>query len=195
MFDFNWGVNARKISDGLSNTIAMGEATYGPNWLVSDAIGNNPPNAISYPASNNYQIVDLRTNPAPPSSQHDIRVAWQSWEFGLCSFPPLQTVDFHWGCIMSCTLEPMNKSPVTQSWADVPTLTVCNKSGPSAPGTRPPTTTGGVHTAPNFRSDHSGGCNFLFADGSVHFIAESIGMLPYQQLSTIAGSETVQIPE
>jgi len=47
------------------------------------------------------------------------------------------------------------------------------------------------HRIPNFRSDHPGGANFLMADGSVHFIAESIDMADYRGLSTVAGSEIV----
>jgi prepilin-type N-terminal cleavage/methylation domain-containing protein/prepilin-type processing-associated H-X9-DG protein len=36
----------------------------------------------------------------------------------------------------------------------------------------------------SFRSKHSGGANFAFADGSVHFIKDSISMNTYQSLST-----------
>ena len=53
----------------------------------------------------------------------------------------------------------------------------------------------GSHTTPNFRSDHAGGGNFLFADGSVHFITEDINMLTYQQLSTMFGNEIAEIPQ
>ena len=52
----------------------------------------------------------------------------------------------------------------------------------------------GTHMSPNFRSDHPGGGNFLFADGSVHFLHEDIDMLTYQQLSTIFGDEVVDVP-
>ena len=64
-----------------------------------------------------------------------------------------------------------------------------------APGTRGTQTTMGVHLTPNYRSDHTGGCNFLFADGSVHFLSDTIDMLLYQQLSTMQGNEIVVIPE
>jgi prepilin-type processing-associated H-X9-DG protein len=47
--------------------------------------------------------------------------------------------------------------------------------------------------ASNFRSDHATGANFLFADGSVQFLQDSIDMLTYQHLSTIAGSEIANI--
>jgi prepilin-type N-terminal cleavage/methylation domain-containing protein/prepilin-type processing-associated H-X9-DG protein len=35
-----------------------------------------------------------------------------------------------------------------------------------------------------FRGDHTGGLNFLFADGSVHFLANGLTLTPYQALST-----------
>ncbi|MBI3837636.1 MAG: hypothetical protein HY288_06850 [Planctomycetia bacterium] len=35
VFDFLWATPIRKISDGTSNTIAVGEGAYGENWPVS----------------------------------------------------------------------------------------------------------------------------------------------------------------
>jgi prepilin-type processing-associated H-X9-DG protein len=46
-------------------------------------------------------------------------------------------------------------------------------------------------TLPNFRSVHPGGANFLFGDGSVRFIQETIGRDPYIGLSTAAGGEVL----
>ncbi|GIW78361.1 MAG: hypothetical protein KatS3mg105_0168 [Gemmatales bacterium] len=42
-----------------------------------------------------------------------------------------------------------------------------------------------------FASMHPGGANFLMADGSIRFIAQSIPFQVYQALSTIQGSESV----
>jgi prepilin-type N-terminal cleavage/methylation domain-containing protein/prepilin-type processing-associated H-X9-DG protein len=42
-----------------------------------------------------------------------------------------------------------------------------------------------------FRSNHPGGVNFSFADGSVKFIKQSIGDQPYQALGTRAGGEVI----
>jgi prepilin-type N-terminal cleavage/methylation domain-containing protein/prepilin-type processing-associated H-X9-DG protein len=42
-----------------------------------------------------------------------------------------------------------------------------------------------------FRSFHPGGVNFAFADGSVKFIKQSIGDIPYQSLGTRAGGEVI----
>jgi prepilin-type processing-associated H-X9-DG protein len=95
---------------------------------------------------------------------------------------------------MACTLEPMNKWPVTNAKTGENALQNCTKSQPAAPGTRNAGPSGGPHTTPNFRSDHPGGCNFLFADGSVHFMNEDIDILLYQQLSTHAGGEVVEPP-
>lgn len=42
-----------------------------------------------------------------------------------------------------------------------------------------------------FSSFHPGGCHFILADGSVHFISESIGSLTLAALTTRAGDEVV----
>jgi prepilin-type N-terminal cleavage/methylation domain-containing protein/prepilin-type processing-associated H-X9-DG protein len=65
------------------------------------------------------------------------------------------------------SLEPMNRRPCT------------------------PTVAGGGDMTSGFRSMHGNGCNFLFCDGSVHFISKSIRSDVYRALSTYAGQETV----
>jgi prepilin-type N-terminal cleavage/methylation domain-containing protein/prepilin-type processing-associated H-X9-DG protein len=63
-----------------------------------------------------------------------------------------------------------------------------------------PTCTAAVVTANSawaytfgFASRHPGGLNFAYADGTVHFIAQSIDMPTYWAMATIAGGETLQI--
>lgn len=40
-----------------------------------------------------------------------------------------------------------------------------------------------------FASEHSGGANFSYADGSVHFLTDSIDFTEFENLATIAGGE------
>lgn len=42
-----------------------------------------------------------------------------------------------------------------------------------------------------YSSRHPGGCNFVFADGSLHFLGQSINQKVYSALGTRAGQETV----
>jgi prepilin-type processing-associated H-X9-DG protein len=198
MFDFLWAVPIRKISDGTANTIAVGESAYGPAWPVTAPVPGgtqkNPP--IPWPYGVNRNLLPMTTGGIG-------RVAQQAW---LASEPSLKTIyninSLAGGNIMACTLEPMNKSPVTGGIADdgklLSNVNGCLKSLPSAPGTNTMTSTptqGGTHNAPNFRSDHSTGGNFLFADGSVHFLNETMDLLTYQQLSTMMGGESAPIPQ
>ncbi|MBL8868032.1 MAG: DUF1559 domain-containing protein [Planctomycetia bacterium] len=44
-----------------------------------------------------------------------------------------------------------------------------------------------------FGSEHSGGANFAFADGSVRFLRESITLTTFQALGSIAGGEVVSL--
>jgi prepilin-type N-terminal cleavage/methylation domain-containing protein/prepilin-type processing-associated H-X9-DG protein len=48
----------------------------------------------------------------------------------------------------------------------------------------------GLHA---FRSDHLQGCNFLFADGAVHFLHDGIDLTTYRALSTRKGGEVVHL--
>jgi len=183
LFDFNWACPIRKITDGTSNTIAAGEAAGGPAWPLSKTTATNG-------------ILD-RTTLAGNDPQGFTRVAYQAWISSEPSFDPVASTGYVYvASILACTLEPLNKNPVTDAWADASMLQNCKKSLPSekekSAGT---TSTGGRHVTPNFRSDHSGGGNFLFADGSVHFLNDTIEMLTYQRLSTMAGGEVAEIPE
>jgi len=187
MFDFGWAVPIRKIIDGTSNTIAMGEAASGPKWPLTKTTGPTKTDRTTLAGN------DMFGQPM---------LAYQAWMIAMPGFTAVSMVgNYYAACPLICTLEPLNKTPVTDAWADMAMLSSCNKSLPGADGTKLPTscvTSGGAcgnHIAPNFRSDHAGGGNFLFVDGSVHFINESIEMLTYQQLSTLAGGEVAEIPQ
>jgi len=188
MFDFNWAVPIRKVSDGLSNTIAMGEAAHGPAWPVSNA-------GPTVPIWNGNAYQNQRTTLPALSSFGQIRLCAQAWAAAQPSFRSLNAViQLHVGNTLVCTLEPLNKWPPTQAEHNDSAPTDCRKSQRSAPGTLGTQTFGGSHVASNFRSDHTSGGNFLFADGSVQFLRDNIDLLLYQQLSTMAGAEIVSPP-
>ena len=48
-----------------------------------------------------------------------------------------------------------------------------------------------AYTNTGFKSHHPGGCNFVFADGSVHFLKQSINMFTYCALGSRAGGEVI----
>jgi prepilin-type processing-associated H-X9-DG protein len=50
------------------------------------------------------------------------------------------------------------------------------------------------HRVSNYRSDHKGGANFLFVDGSTRFVTESTSLDVLRAASTIGGAETVDSP-
>ncbi len=196
MFDINYAVNARKVTDGTSKTIAMGEGATGLNWPL--CCGENTAK-MSIWNGTTYQ--NTRVGVPLYDAQGQLRTAEQAW---VCSQVPWKHLSTNtrlfMASIMACTLEPLNKNPVTVSQCDQGYVMRCDKSQASAPGTRTgPSgvrpTRGGYHTTSNFRSDHVGGGNFLYADGSVHYISETIELLLYQQLSTMAGGEVVPLPE
>jgi prepilin-type N-terminal cleavage/methylation domain-containing protein/prepilin-type processing-associated H-X9-DG protein len=168
LFDFRLRVGIHSIQDGTSHTMAAGEGAGGPHWpLCADPGCTLPNEGLPDP------LPQVRTEPYYA----------RQWWIGAGNAKKLQgTMKLSTAGHLGCTLEPLNKSPVTQFLFDE-TASPTNCNGTLTQGTA------NTHRVSNFRSDHPGGGNFLFADGSAHFLQEGIDLAAYRALSTIAGGE------
>jgi prepilin-type N-terminal cleavage/methylation domain-containing protein/prepilin-type processing-associated H-X9-DG protein len=177
MFSIQFGASIRQITDGVSKTFAMGEAVGGENWRVCHLAGC--------------------TKADEKDGYGELVFAWYPWIAGQPNSKQYFTGLGPVVSLFAGTVDPMNKNPVTDSYIDDSSYlspnysTSCRESKALASPNAPPEPygLGGANSVSNFRSDHSGGCNFLMGDGSVTFINESIDMITYQGRSTIAGEE------
>lgn len=113
----------------------------------------------------------------PFSGSHGQSPADNPWLVGALGNHYLEASGFLTGSIWGTTVEPLNKHPVTDTFSDLDAEEDCRHSDE-----------GGPHSTANFRSDHANGGHFLYADGSVHFVQETIDRALYRQLSTVAGA-------
>ncbi len=169
VFSIAWGASIKQITDGTSKTFAVGDASGDPIWKVCHGRGCT--------------AADLK----PEGSTDDLPYAWFPWIAGQ----PNSTKYFKGGefvvtSLFAGTVEPLNKSPVTDTYLEDSQYNSHNPAFACADSDN-----GGRHNVSNFRSNHPGGCNFLMADGSVAFVNESIELLAYRAKSTIAGEEVI----
>ena len=151
------------ITDGLSSTIALGEAAGGnAYYLIADI--NDPTQPATEPFVNGPAVMEQAWAAA---SLGDPGHPWYAGVLGV-------TAQF--GLSPAPLDEPMNRRPGT------PTLIGADDSGYNVSG---------KDRVSGFRSMHFGGANFLYADGSVHYLTQSIDPVLYRALSTYAGGEVV----
>jgi prepilin-type N-terminal cleavage/methylation domain-containing protein/prepilin-type processing-associated H-X9-DG protein len=156
-------VRFANIIDGLSSTIAVGEAAGGnPYYLVADL--NNLSQPVIDPFTGRPAIMEQAWGAA---SMTDPGHPWYAGILGV-------TAQIGYG--PNPMDEPMNRRP------GMPTINGNDSTGSNAAGS---------DRVSGFRSLHTGGCNFLFADGSVHFLPQAIDPTIYRGLSTYAGGEIV----
>jgi prepilin-type N-terminal cleavage/methylation domain-containing protein/prepilin-type processing-associated H-X9-DG protein len=171
VFDLNSQTRLIDIADGTSSTIAIGEG-----W------GNNA----------RFQVRQYYDDTTPAANLFPGQTGRidQSWCAGAIASSLLNTAGLLGGSCLGVTAqrggfdppldEPMNNPLVL---AAVVYNVDCDNNVQ---------TDGQMDTLSGFRSAHSGGgCNFLFCDGSGHFITDKIDAKLYRGLSTIRGGEVI----
>jgi prepilin-type N-terminal cleavage/methylation domain-containing protein/prepilin-type processing-associated H-X9-DG protein len=168
----------QNITDGSSNTIAFGESLIGDLTIENVKWRDGPVNAIGYAgggpfydASANYQAVltDLQNcqaafaNPNPNGNT------------GVNNIKGFRWCEDSGGMTLINTIVPPTSSQFT--------FTYCGLGFANDNATD--------QAYQNANSNHPGGANFLFADGSVRFIKSSIAIKTYWALGTKANGEVV----
>jgi prepilin-type N-terminal cleavage/methylation domain-containing protein/prepilin-type processing-associated H-X9-DG protein len=172
-FDVNTKTRLTDIIDGTSQTFAVGEgAGHNRRYGIRSYWPDTTPSNNLFPGQSPY--ID------------------QSWAAGPTATTALHSLGLMGGGCLGVTAlrgghpEPFDE-PMNQPLA-LPAFDWNN--GCTNFGTAPNT----YDTTAGFRSMHLGGCHFLYCDGSVRFVRESVAPATYRAFSTIGGGEIIEEP-
>ena len=164
----------QNITDGSSNTIAYGEALVGDFSIQFVKLRDGPQATQSIVAN----LQDVSTNPAGvltdlqncaaafnvPATSAALNIKGFRWAQNDPSFSTFNTI------------VPPSSNQYPFGWCSLGAASSANSIS-------------GQYQ--NANSNHPGGANFLFCDGSTHFIKSSISMKTYWALGTKANGEVV----
>jgi len=167
-FYLNEGISIRQVTDGTSNTFAMGEGASGESWPMCRGAACTEPHMDS---SNGVTFALTAWIIAEPSNSSYFSTS------GLVG-PSL----------FASTLVPLNQNPVADTYMNVTEVLVMASATECESNS-----TGGSSTTSNFRSAHPGGGNFLNLDGSVRYVSDGVNLDAYQAASTIQGEEVISL--
>jgi prepilin-type N-terminal cleavage/methylation domain-containing protein/prepilin-type processing-associated H-X9-DG protein len=168
VFDVNTRTRFADILDGSSNTFAVGEGAGGtPRYGIRNFYPDTTPAPKLFPGQSPFIDQSWSSGPTATNALHSLGLLQAS-------------------CLGVTALRGGHQPPWDERMNNplvLPSLDYNN--GCTNSGTEP----GKYDIISGFRSVHPGGCHFLFCDGSVRFIRETVPPDAYRALSTMAGGE------
>jgi prepilin-type N-terminal cleavage/methylation domain-containing protein/prepilin-type processing-associated H-X9-DG protein len=157
------GLRIDEMTDGTSNTFAIGEAASGSAAFPV----RNPATGAVVPGASLIQSWGAAS----------VGGAGQGYGSSVPYYGSVFGVTNQAAQINPSQPEPMNRIPATPTMYGYSLNPGDNSTAPQ-------------DYISNFRSLHAYGCNFLFCDGSVRFLRQDIIQSTYEALSTYAGSDS-----
>jgi prepilin-type N-terminal cleavage/methylation domain-containing protein/prepilin-type processing-associated H-X9-DG protein len=170
----------QNVTDGSSNTIAFGESLVGDNTIVQVKWRDGPV-LLTASATGANGLADVSTNVA--ATLADLQACAVAFLAQTTVSPGnVNLKGFRWGeseggFALFNTIIPPSSTTYTYAW--------CRPGGAS----NSTEASDGMYQGSS--SNHPGGANFLFADGSVHFLKSSISLSTYWALGTKFNGEIV----
>jgi prepilin-type N-terminal cleavage/methylation domain-containing protein/prepilin-type processing-associated H-X9-DG protein len=168
-----------QITDGTSNSVAFSERLVGTPGQPDHYPGNGMDGVSANANSKVNYFFDAGTD--IPNTMLYLQACNAAWQTNLTTSTAWQNGGENWGwgtpgLTMFQTIVPPNSTQYPWN--------TCRSDCASGCGVDSSHLT-------NATSRHSGGCNVLFADGSVHFVKSSVNIRTWMALGTIGAGEVV----